>query len=168
MITSMRLNFYIPINFLNENMIRASVVQSCTQQKFFFRTNIFDDGPAKVEQLSISEIFKGTNNFIGLQALLDQFLATQKMNLHKKDSSEGQSISESQARATFSFLSKRASGEIPTTATVIRSLISHSDLYHGDSMLTADLLDIVTRQMAGIQAGIDSELNDKVKLHVLL
>lgn len=53
------LNFYIPITMVDENFKRASAVNAAVDGKFYFRTNIFDSGKPKVEELTILEIFEG-------------------------------------------------------------------------------------------------------------
>jgi glutamate--cysteine ligase catalytic subunit len=53
------LNFYIPITKIDENFRRASLIGAATEQKFFFRTNIFDQGPPIIEELTLQEIFEG-------------------------------------------------------------------------------------------------------------
>lgn len=53
------INFYIPITLLTENFNRANKVNAAVEQKFFFRTNLFEAGKPQVEELTISEIFSG-------------------------------------------------------------------------------------------------------------
>jgi glutamate--cysteine ligase catalytic subunit len=54
-----RLNFYIPISKIDENFRRANLINAAVEQKFFFRTNVFDAGLPLIEELSIYEIFAG-------------------------------------------------------------------------------------------------------------
>lgn len=53
------INFYIPISQVDENFRRASLINAATDQKFFFRTNLFEPGMPQVEELTINEIFQG-------------------------------------------------------------------------------------------------------------
>lgn len=53
------LNFYIPISKVDQNFARASQVNAAVNQKFYFRTNIFEKGDAVIEELTILEIFEG-------------------------------------------------------------------------------------------------------------
>lgn len=55
-----KLNFYIPITKVDENFRRASLRGAATEQKFFFRTNIFSPGPPTISELTLKEIFEGT------------------------------------------------------------------------------------------------------------
>lgn len=53
------INFYIPISLVTENFRRANLINAAVQQKFYFRTNLFESGKPQIEELSISEIFEG-------------------------------------------------------------------------------------------------------------
>jgi len=44
---------------VDENFRRANLKDAATNQKFFFRTNIYDSGKPVVEELLIREIFEG-------------------------------------------------------------------------------------------------------------
>jgi glutamate--cysteine ligase catalytic subunit len=54
-----KLNFYIPISKTDENFRRANLRNAAIEQKFFFRTNVFDSGLPLIEELTIHEIFAG-------------------------------------------------------------------------------------------------------------
>lgn len=53
------INFYIPISLVNENFARAVKADAVLNQKFYFRTNMFEPGKPQVEELTVSEIFNG-------------------------------------------------------------------------------------------------------------
>lgn len=53
-------NFYIPISQTNANFDRAHRENSILKEKFFFRTNVFDDGLPKIAELTLKEIFFGS------------------------------------------------------------------------------------------------------------
>lgn len=53
------LNFYIPISKVDENFKRAVLRNAAVEQKFYFRTNIFEAGKPVLEELTIREIFAG-------------------------------------------------------------------------------------------------------------
>lgn len=44
---------------MDENFKRANLMGAATQQKFFFRTNIFDDGEPVITELTLRELFEG-------------------------------------------------------------------------------------------------------------
>lgn len=54
-----KLNFYIPISKIDENFRRANLRNAAIEQKFFFRTNVFDAGLPLIEELTIHEVFAG-------------------------------------------------------------------------------------------------------------
>lgn len=53
------INFYIPISLVDENFRRANKVNAAIEQKFFFRTNLFENGKPQIEELTLKEIFNG-------------------------------------------------------------------------------------------------------------
>lgn len=53
------INFYIPMSKVTENFRRANLINAAVEQKFFFRTNLFEAGHPQIEELTIAEIFQG-------------------------------------------------------------------------------------------------------------
>jgi glutamate--cysteine ligase catalytic subunit len=53
------INFYIPMSKVTENFRRANLINAAVEQKFFFRTNLFEAGHPQIEELTIAEIFHG-------------------------------------------------------------------------------------------------------------
>lgn len=53
------INFYLPMSKVTENFRRANLINAAVEQKFFFRTNLFEAGHPQIEELTISEIFQG-------------------------------------------------------------------------------------------------------------
>ena len=47
------LNLYIPISKVSQNFERAHQNDAVRQQRFFFRTNIFDDGDPIIQELTL-------------------------------------------------------------------------------------------------------------------
>jgi hypothetical protein len=47
------------MSLVDKNFDRAKDVNAILTQKFFFRTNIFDEGEPKIEELSLDQIFFG-------------------------------------------------------------------------------------------------------------
>jgi glutamate--cysteine ligase catalytic subunit len=60
------LNLYIPISKLRENFERAHKRDALRKEKFFFRTNIHDNGEPVIAELTVFEILFGKGNFRGL------------------------------------------------------------------------------------------------------
>lgn len=54
-----QLNLYIPMSLNEENFRRANKRDAILNEKFFFRTNIFDAGEPKIQEMTTHEIFFG-------------------------------------------------------------------------------------------------------------
>ena len=48
---------------MDENFRRANLMGAATEQKFFFRTNVYDDGEPNITELTLKELFNGNVNF---------------------------------------------------------------------------------------------------------
>lgn len=161
-----QVNFYMPMSLVHENFKRANKVNACVKEKFFQRTNIFDSGIAKVEELTMLEILNGTDTFIGLRKLVDKFLDQVKSKI-QEESGEKSNTSVLQAKATFEFLSELASGKIPTTATLIRTLVKNHKLYKQDSKMSEELLDDLTQTLIDIQKGKNTLLSSQLSKFIV-
>jgi glutamate--cysteine ligase catalytic subunit len=62
------LDLTIPITQVNENMNKAHQRDAIRQEKFYFRYG------TNISQLWINEIINGTNDFLGLVPLVQQYL----------------------------------------------------------------------------------------------
>lgn len=133
-ILSYNLNFYIPISKVDENIRQAHARDAANQSKFWFRTNIFpDDDDANVDtyrQLTVDEIINGCTSagagFIGLVPLVRKYLHSMNVDLETL----------CQLDRYLQLVSKRASGELCTTATWIRNFIRAHEGYSMDSRIT--------------------------------
>lgn len=47
------INLYIPMSLVMENFERAHCIDAVRKQKFFFRTNIFDQGAPEIKELTL-------------------------------------------------------------------------------------------------------------------
>ncbi|CAK71094.1 unnamed protein product (macronuclear) [Paramecium tetraurelia] len=67
-------NFYMPLSLVDENKRRSKEKGAILNQKFYFRTNFQEFGPATVEELTLQEIFFGKQDgsFIGIVGLIHQ------------------------------------------------------------------------------------------------
>ena len=61
-----RLNFYIPMSYTWKNLERACMRAAATEQKFFFRKNLFDDGPAEVMEMTFDLYWLAGFTILGL------------------------------------------------------------------------------------------------------
>ena len=48
-----KLNFYIPLDKVDENFKRAHMKNAILEQKFFFRINVFDDNEPIIKELTL-------------------------------------------------------------------------------------------------------------------
>lgn len=122
-------NFYIPISKIEENMKIAHQRDSTINSKFNFTENYLNK-EFNSTKLSINEIINGTDSFPGLIKLVqDHLLKFYNLEL----SPNGQY---SRLYYYFQLISKRASGEIPTTAKYIRNFIINHQDYEQDSKVS--------------------------------
>ena len=131
-----RLNFYIPMSFTWKNMERACLRAAVTEQEFFFRKNLFDDGPAEVLEMTLEEIMVGSQekDFIGLVQVLNKFIDS-NYNKIVEESLKTNQCTIKQMRSCFEYLVKLAKGEIKTVATMIRDFVRSHPLYQKDSIV---------------------------------
>lgn len=71
------INFYIPMDKVDENFKRAARPNAILTEKFYFRTNIFDEGEPIIEEMSLDEIFFGCPHFKfeGLYKACNEFVS---------------------------------------------------------------------------------------------
>ncbi|CDK24546.1 unnamed protein product [Kuraishia capsulata CBS 1993] len=129
-------NLYIPISLVDENMKSAHRVNAYTEQKFHMRTNIFEKGSAIVEELTLGQIFNGTDSFAGLIPLVETFVDDTFGKTENVDEL-------AQIKTYLKFISFRSAGKIPSTAAFIRNfVVSHEDYKHDSvvsDLITYDL-----------------------------
>uniref|UniRef100_A0A060T4F1 Glutamate--cysteine ligase n=1 Tax=Blastobotrys adeninivorans TaxID=409370 RepID=A0A060T4F1_BLAAD len=130
-IISYKLNFYLPISMVDENMKKAHGRDAVGQAKFWFRTNVSDHDTGKGEyaQLTVDEIINGCDRFVGLIPLVKNYLQTMNVDLEilcKLD-------------RYLTLVSKRASGRLCTTANWIRNFVRNHPQYKFDSQITHDI-----------------------------
>ena len=118
-----KLNNYIAMSLVEENMIRAHHRDAIHNDKFYFRTNISGNGDSNVAELTLDEIFNGSDSFEGLIPIVKKYVYEEFPDASAKDSAK--------LEAYFKLISGRANGSILTTATFIRQLTtSHADYKH--------------------------------------
>lgn len=166
-ILSFDLNFYIPIRKVDENMERAHVLDGVLKEKFFFRKNPFPTRPSRAntvfgddsrpgsampsrsaspgpveeeyEQMTVNEIINGTpdGEFPGLIPIVESYLDSVNVDVETR----------CQLATYLELISKRASGELDTTARWIRNFVAAHPNYKQDSVvdekMTHDLIGAV-------------------------
>lgn len=151
------LSLYVPIKKVDENMATAHNRDAVLNDKFYWRLNVFPpsssspypNNPAnaaaaaeKREEaedddfclLTINEIINGSSSkeFPGLIPLIRTYLS---VNTKTYPAPAIARTSE-----YLSFISKRASGQIPTTARSIRNFVQGHEDYHRDSRVSGEVL----------------------------
>nr|CCC94280.1 putative gamma-glutamylcysteine synthetase [Trypanosoma congolense IL3000] len=119
--------FYTKLSVVDENMGRAHNIAPC-KQLYVMRRDIFaskmTSDPSETDKFTIDEVFNGKpGRYYGLIPLVRRYL--EEMNIHS-DILEGY----------ITFISRRASGEIPTAAQYLRNFVMKHPDYKGDSRLT--------------------------------
>ncbi|KAI7862999.1 glutamate-cysteine ligase-domain-containing protein [Spinellus fusiger] len=150
-ILSYKLNLYIPISKIDSNMQTAQKRGAVLDEKFYFRKNIFpstsetesEDGDA-YELMTINEIMNGKEGgFFGFIPLIRKYLGSAELDVktHEK------------LLSYLSLISRRASGELMTTATYIRQFVRNHPSYKHDSVVSQeinfDLLETVDKITKG-------------------
>jgi len=130
-ISDLKLNFYIPISKVDENMKTAHNRDSCRVDKFYFRKNIHNNSPNgsienEYELMSINEIFNGKQDFTGIISIVRRYV--QSLNF---DFETNQLLSK-----YIDFVSKRASGEIKSISTWTREFVRNHPDYKHDSIVS--------------------------------
>merc|ERR1712187_921073 len=129
-ILDLQLQFYIPISKLEENMKKAHRREACTQEKFWFRTNLSggDDQSSTDEPydlLTVHEILKGKGNFPGLISVCEQYLRTSDCENQVRDV----------LRKYLEFIFLRAAGDLMTPASWMRQFVASHPYYQHDSQI---------------------------------
>jgi glutamate--cysteine ligase catalytic subunit len=165
-ILSFDLNFYIPIKKVDENMERAHAVDGVLKEKFFFRRNPFPSRPSRAntvmgdesrpgsaypsrpatpsgpvedeyEEMTANDIINGSadGDFPGLIPIVESYLDSVNVDVETR----------CQLATYLSLISKRASGELDTTARWIRNFVAAHPRYKQDSVVD----DTITHDVIG-------------------
>lgn len=133
-ILAFKLNLYIPMTKLEENMELAGQREACSKGQFWFRSDILPrQGKSEVtypqayKLMTVEDILAGKDSFPGLIPLCDAYLDFIRCD--------------SETRAVFQkymdFILKRAQGKIMTTATWMRRFVMEHPSYKNDSQVPA-------------------------------
>lgn len=118
-----KLNLFIPISKLDENMRTAQKRNACCNERFWFRKNIFSkqtgNSDDDLELMTIDEIINGNGStFFGLIPLIMRYLSTLNVDSNTLCTIQRYLI----------LVQQRASGNLMTPATWIRKeIINHPE-----------------------------------------
>ncbi|ODN93544.1 hypothetical protein L198_05409 [Cryptococcus wingfieldii CBS 7118] len=136
-ITSLKLNFYIPISKVDENMERAHQRNAAATKTFVFRKNIFpfensSDSEAKddIQDMSLNDIINGDGaGFPGLMGVVEKYLKTVDADEKTMDG----------LGRYLDFIKLRAKGDLMTPASWIRNFITSHPDYKQDSIVSDEI-----------------------------
>eukprot|EP01132_Coremiostelium_polycephalum_P000964 gene964-1227_t len=134
-ISDRKLNFYIPITKVDENLKTAHFRDSCRKDKFYFRKNITNNSPNgsvddEYELMTINEIFNGKQSnegesFVGIINVVRSYVESLNFDFETSNL----------VSKYLSFISKRASGELKTFSTWTRDFVLSHPSYQHDSIV---------------------------------
>ena len=126
-----KINLYVPISKVDDNMCRAHQRASVRQDKYYWRNDIYDDQNVSYSQADMTTIMLGnsTKSNDGLISIVRRYLSDSGM-----DDTTSKVI-----EPYLQLISARAQGQLLTTAQWLRCFISNHPLYQHDSIITAEL-----------------------------
>lgn len=152
---SYNLNFYMPISMVDENMKRAHRRDGVKTQRFWFRQEIMDEkdsdgnvrpvpNPTFVER-SIDEIMNGSKDstFPGLLSYVTRYLDEMTMDVNVR----------MRLGRYVELVSKRASGEIMTTAAYLRKFVMEHEDYKKDSIVSPEIAYDLVKLASDVASG---------------
>ncbi|CAK4637213.1 hypothetical protein LEN26_014276 [Aphanomyces euteiches] len=139
------LNLYVPLSKVNANMEIAHRINAAVDEQFYFRRHLAppedDDsdcvhGSESYESMTIAEIMLGKGSYYpGLIPLVNAYL----------DHIECDDVTRALVDKYLALIAKRATGELPTTATWMRRFVQSHPEYAHDSVVSStiayDLMD---------------------------
>lgn len=122
-IVKSKLDWYLPISKVEINMDRAHSRDAINREKFWFK--IPQSG--KIEQLSLNEIFNGTQDWTGYVPMVKAYIL------------ETFGTVDERLQTYLDLVSGRASGDIKTAAAHIRALVHAHPAYNSDSIVGPEI-----------------------------
>ena len=159
MILSLRPNFYIPLQNVEENMKAASQVDAASQGRFWFRMGNWNRVPQPLETTTDSR----TIQCVTADAIINGHRTSAReagfpgLIPMIKDWMNDTNVLDTQLRSKvdecLDIVSRRAAGTLPTDARWIRELVSKHPSYQQDSAVPEDIVfDIIEQCLARTEA----------------
>jgi glutamate--cysteine ligase catalytic subunit len=124
---SFNLNLYLPISLIDENIQNAQKRDAVNSGLFHFRTILTAGSCGKeTELMTLDKIINGEGDFLGLVPLIFIFLDSITIDLHTRF----------RILQYLSLISKRAKGELLTTAAYLRKFVTEHPDYKHDSVVS--------------------------------
>lgn len=158
-ILSFKLNFLIPISKMQENMEHAQQRDAINRKKLFFRKSIVpeddeDENEEGVEprgshdheytEMTVDTILNGKDEFPGLIPLVRMYVNSIDIDVDTRCT----------VMQYLRLISKRASGELMTTAMWIRHFLTSHPAYKQDSVVTEEMTYDLVKRMQEISEGV--------------
>ncbi|KAI8871656.1 glutamate--cysteine ligase catalytic subunit-like protein [Ramicandelaber brevisporus] len=137
-----KLTFYIPISRSDENMERGQLYKAVTDEKFWFRTNIYDASEnVQCEEMSLSQI---------MNVLIDV------VNKYLDDVKPSPDTRK-KLNSYIDLIKQRADGKLLTDAAWIRKFVDEHPAYKHDSVVSAEVNYDLLKAIADIASGARAE-----------
>jgi glutamate--cysteine ligase catalytic subunit len=162
-ILSFKLNFLIPISKMQENMVRAQQRDAIHQEKFYFRKSVVPEDDEDVDEegaghhgshdgshdheyteMSVDAIVNGKDEFPGLIPLVRMYVNSIDIDVDTRCT----------IMQYLRLISKRASGELMSTAMWIRQFLTSHPQYKQDSVVTEEITYDLIKRMQEISEGV--------------
>lgn len=146
-ILSFNLNLYLPISKVDDNMKKAHHKNAVIDERFWFRTNVFQDNSDSgiYQELSVNEIINGGSDFVGLIPLLRKYFESISIDL----------VTFCELNRYLDLVANRARGARETTASWIRNYIRNHPDYKFDSKISPKINYDLVQQIIRITEGKD-------------
>lgn len=157
MVVSLNANFYLPISKVDENFQSANLPAPVprnlaewlnveSNQKFWYRENIFDSGAPVYRYGTIKDIFLGTGSeYCGILGAIDRYLQ------------EYNEQNQKEVMPYLEFIKDRVSGQKTSVATYIRKFVAKHPRYCGDSLVSQELSNDLVSEILRITSENSSE-----------
>jgi glutamate--cysteine ligase catalytic subunit len=141
----------MPISKVDKNMQTAQKRDACLNEKFYFRTNIFSNSSSatatsttapnedaksscsnsecELAEMSINEIVNGSDRFIGLIRLINDYLSNLDADVDTQCT----------IKQYLKLIEMRASGKLMTNAAWIRKFVMNHPKYKQDSYVDEEI-----------------------------
>ncbi|SPJ10259.1 gamma-glutamylcysteine synthetase [Plasmodium sp. DRC-Itaito] len=142
-----RLNLYIPMSLLEENLFRASKREALTKEKFYFRKDLgYDTLDNEFEEKSIYDIFFNETNglFFLCYKYVDELFKEGLLNQSAKNKID----------EYIEFVKQRCSGKICTGAMYLRNFILNHPAYEKNSYINSKINYDICKLIADIGKGL--------------
>ncbi|SBS85579.1 gamma-glutamylcysteine synthetase, putative [Plasmodium ovale] len=142
-----RLNLYIPMSMLEENLFRSANRDAITKEKFYFRKNLmYDTENNDIEEMSIFDIFFNKEN--GIFVLCSKYIE-EEFNKGLLTQTAKNKIDE-----YIEFVKLRCSGKICTGAAYLRNFITNHPSYEKNSYINGKINYDICKLIADIGKGL--------------